>query len=82
MRHPQNIPKLHPELKQQFHEQLVKQRAEAIAWIDSVMAQAQVFASAWALVGSRFDKGDELANAEAQKQELRDMLSARVGVLD
>lgn len=39
--------------------------------IDEIMSQAQVFASAWSLVGSRFDQGDELENAEAQKAELR-----------
>ncbi len=39
--------------------------------IDEIMSQAQVFASAWSLVGSRFDQGDELANAQAQKAELR-----------
>lgn len=39
--------------------------------IDEIMSQAQVYASAWSLVGSRFDRGDELANAQAQKAELR-----------
>lgn len=43
-------------------------------WVEEVMAQAQVFASAWALVGSRFDSGDGLAVAEAAKAELRKML--------
>jgi hypothetical protein len=44
------------------------------AWIDSVMEQAQVFASAWSLVGSRFDSGNEIKNAEQAKAELRVML--------
>jgi hypothetical protein len=44
------------------------------AWIDSVMEQAQVFASAWSLVGSRFDSGNEMENAEQAKAELRVML--------
>lgn len=44
------------------------------AWIDRVMEQAQVFASAWSLVGSRFDKGDGLERAEAEKTALRRML--------
>jgi hypothetical protein len=44
------------------------------AWIDSVMEQAQVFASAWSLVGSRFDSGNEMKNAEQAKAELRVML--------
>ncbi|MBO1856822.1 hypothetical protein J4G52_25110 [Burkholderia cenocepacia] len=42
--------------------------------IDVTMTQAQVFASAWSLVGSRFDNGGELANAEQQKADLRTML--------
>jgi hypothetical protein len=48
---------------------------EPVEWIDSVMEQAQVFASAWALVGSRFDSGNEMENAEEQKKALRAMLS-------
>jgi hypothetical protein len=48
---------------------------EPVAWVDSVMEQAQVFASAWALVGSRFDSGNEMENAEQQKKELRAMLT-------
>lgn len=43
---------------------------------DELMTQAQVFASAWALVGTRSDRGDELANAEAQKADLRRMIVA------
>lgn len=46
--------------------------------IDQIMSQAQVFASAWSLVGGRFDKGDEMANAEAQKAELRAMIERAV----
>lgn len=48
---------------------------QPVAWVDSVMTQAQVFASAWALVGSRFDSGNEMENAEQQKKELRAMLT-------
>jgi hypothetical protein len=44
-------------------------------WVNSVMEQAQVFASAWSLVGSRFDSGNEMENAEEQKKALRAMLS-------
>ena len=42
--------------------------------VDAVMAQAQAFASSWALVGSPFDDGREIDNAEAMKEELRQML--------
>jgi hypothetical protein len=45
-------------------------------WVDAVMAQAQVFASAWSLVGSRFDDGEALHTAEAMKAELRAMIAA------
>lgn len=44
--------------------------------IDEVMTQAQVMASAWSLVGSRFDSGSAMQDFEEAKQELRDMLSA------
>lgn len=44
--------------------------------IDAIMEQAQVFASAWSLVGGRFDHGDMLKDAEAAKAELRQMLVA------
>lgn len=49
---------------------------ELVAWINDVMEQAQVFASAWSLVGSRFDSGDALQFAERTKAELRAMLAA------
>ncbi|SEI21413.1 hypothetical protein [Pseudomonas asplenii] len=42
--------------------------------VDSIMEQAQVFASAWALVGGPFDKGNALENAEDEKIQLHDML--------
>ena len=40
----------------------------------TVMAQAQVYASAWAIVGSRFDAGDGLELAEQEKTILADMV--------
>lgn len=43
--------------------------------IEKLMTQAQVFASAWALVGSRFDQGGEIDNANAQKEDLRKMIA-------
>jgi len=42
--------------------------------IESLMEQAQVFASAWSLVGGRFDSGNGLVEAAAAKDELRRML--------
>jgi DNA relaxase NicK len=42
--------------------------------IDILMTQAQVFASAWALVGSRFDAGNCMKEAEEAKEELRTMI--------
>lgn len=43
--------------------------------IDKLMAQAQVFASAWSLVGGRFDFGNAMEDAEEAKTELRTMLA-------
>jgi len=47
--------------------------------IDEVMDQAQVFASAWSLVGGRFDNGDMLDEANKAKAELRAMLASKAG---
>lgn len=41
---------------------------------DQVMEQAQVFASAWSLVGGRFDTGNAMDDAEEAKAELRTMV--------
>lgn len=48
---------------------------EPSEWIDSIMSQAQVFASAWSLVGGGFDAGDMMEVAYQEKAELRDMLT-------
>jgi hypothetical protein len=48
---------------------------QPVAWVDSVMEQAQVFASAWSLVGGRFDSGNGLEDAKQAKAELRAMLT-------
>ena len=51
----------------------------------TVMAQAQVYASTWAIVGSRFDAGDGLELAEQEKTILADMvrrLGARITELE
>lgn len=42
--------------------------------IAMLMEQAQVFASAWSLVGGTFDQGDQLQVAEDEKARLEDML--------
>lgn len=39
-----------------------------------IMEQAQVFASAWSLVGGRFDTGNGMSDAEDAKAELRTMV--------
>lgn len=44
--------------------------------VDGVMEQAQVFASAWALVGSRFVSGSGLEEAEQEKKDLRALVEA------
>ena len=43
--------------------------------LEKIMEQAQVFASAWSLVGGRFDNGNMLNEAEAAKKELRQMVA-------
>lgn len=45
---------------------------------EDVMAQAQVFASAWSLVGGRFDSGDALHDANEAKKQLEQMIRAMV----
>lgn len=47
--------------------------------INAAMSQAQVFASAWSLVGGPFDSGDAMAHANEAKQELHDMLKVLHG---
>lgn len=41
---------------------------------DQLMAQAQVFASAWSLIHGPFDRGNRLENAEEARDELREMI--------
>ena len=42
--------------------------------INSLMEQAQVFASSWSLIGGRFDGGNAMHDAEEAKAELRQMI--------
>jgi hypothetical protein len=51
-------------------------RASVVPQVDAVMEQAQVFASAWSLVGGLFDSGDGLAHAEQMRADLRTMVEA------
>ena len=44
--------------------------------VDEIMEQAQLFASTWALINSRFDNGDLLSIANDAKVELRVMVEA------
>lgn len=46
--------------------------------VDELMEKVQEYASAWALVDSRFDHGDMLEEATLVKEELRLMLNAAV----
>ena len=50
------------------------------AQIDSIMEQAQVFASAWSLVGGPFDSGGMLETAEQEKAALRALLASKPAV--
>jgi ADP-ribose pyrophosphatase YjhB (NUDIX family) len=49
---------------------------------EQIMEQAQVFASAWSLVGGRFDGGDMLEIAAAEKAELHTAIEQLVKVGD
>ncbi|EPS1221645.1 hypothetical protein ACVBR5_000871 [Burkholderia cenocepacia] len=42
--------------------------------IDAIMDQAQVFASAWSMIGGVFDHGDAQCNAEQERADLRALL--------
>lgn len=42
--------------------------------IDEIMEQVQVFASCYALIGTRFDSGELLNQSEDEKQKLRNMI--------
>lgn len=44
--------------------------------IEKIMEQAQVYASAWSLVGGRFDQGNLLEQANLEKQVLLEMVIA------
>ena len=44
--------------------------------IEKIMEQAQVFASAWSVVGGPFDGGDAVEVATQEKDELRCMVGA------
>jgi hypothetical protein len=46
--------------------------------VDEAMTAAQVFASAWALVGGPFDFGNAMENAEKMKEELEVLLRRRL----
>ena len=43
--------------------------------LQEIMSQAQVFASAWSLVGGRFDGGNAMDEAEVAKNELHQMVA-------
>ncbi|MDH1281019.1 host nuclease inhibitor protein [Pseudomonas chengduensis] len=44
--------------------------------IEQIMEQAQVYASAWSLVGGPFDQGNLLQQADLEKQVLQELLIA------
>ena len=52
--------------------------AQVPAEAEKIMEQAQVFASAWSLVGGRFDSGNAFDEAQQAKDELRQMVLALV----
>lgn len=48
--------------------------------IERLMEQAQVFASAWSIIGGPFDFGSAPANAEEARAELRMMIEAELAI--
>lgn len=46
---------------------------------EQLMEQAQVFASAWAMIDGPFDSGDQLERAEDEKAALSDMIDQALG---
>lgn len=50
-----------------------KTKAPTVA---QIMKQARRFASAWSIVGSPYDYEDSLADAEREREDLRDMVTA------
>ncbi|WP_198319033.1 hypothetical protein [Azotobacter chroococcum] len=53
-----------------------EQAEQQSAWVEQIMEQVQVFASAWSLVGGPFDTGDGLKQAKEEKELLRKLLEA------
>ena len=47
-------------------------------YVEQIMEQAQVFASAWSLVGGRFDFGNALDDANEAKDELRALVARAI----
>ena len=45
---------------------------------NEILEQAQVFASAWSLVGSRFDSGDAIDSANNEEERLGQMIDELV----
>ena len=55
-----------------------KQTADVTDTVNQIMEQAQVFASAWSLVGGMFDSGDAIDDANDAKDELRDIVTRAI----
>lgn len=51
---------------------------EEAKYVEQIMEQAQVFASAWSLVGGRFDFGNALNDAYEAKDELRALVARAI----
>jgi uncharacterized Zn finger protein (UPF0148 family) len=54
----------------------VTAKTDAKKAVDEIMEHAQIFASAWSLVGGRFDGGNAMDDAEEAKAELRVMVAS------
>ncbi|ERJ35899.1 hypothetical protein L810_1156 [Burkholderia sp. AU4i] len=56
--------------------------SRAAALTDTIMEQAQVYASAWSLIDGPFDHGNALATAEHEKAELHNLVGKTVETLE
>lgn len=46
--------------------------------VDAIMEKVQVFASAYSLAGGKFDDGTKMAQSNAEKDELRQMIASAI----
>ncbi|HVM91355.1 MAG TPA: hypothetical protein VMT67_01015 [Terriglobales bacterium] len=61
---------------------MITEKSRADALTEAIMEQAQVYASAWSLIGGPFDDGNALETAEQEKAELRNLVGETIATLE